>query len=487
MKMTNIQILTLMLSAAAMAACSKDLTETSKGETPLELTVSQNEIVLDERNYSSTGISLEWTTGTNYGTGNAIDYTLEIAPEQSDYADGLTVDAGRRVYSQSYTVEEFNTLLRDEFGAEAGIAANYKARVTARIAADERIQQSEVTFSATPYEPVTTTLYMIGEASPTGWSVDAPEELKRTKPGYFTWTGNLKAGELKFTTKPGEFIPSYNRDATADNDTTLVYRDSDDDPDEKFMIAEAGGYALTVDLLNLTLTIETADVNTPPFDMIYFVSEANSWSFEPMTQDPVNPFIFRYGAEIGNGQFKFGTAEGSWENMYKAEVDNADYTNTSVVFVSGFDPDNKWLLYADTPNKPYKIALDITPDEESMTMVEFTPYEQIWMIGDATPNGWSLDDATPLQKGSDDYTFTWTGNLNSGELKFTCDCDSSWNGAWFMASEENKPFEAGTETICFVDKQLPENSSVDRKWKVTAGNYTIELNQLTETMTVTKN
>ena len=206
-----------------------------------------------------------------------------------------------------------------------------------------------------------------------------------------------------------------------------------------------------------------------------------------MTQDPVNPFIFRYGAEIGNGQFKFGTAEGSWENMYKAEVDNADYTNTAVVFVSGFDPDNKWLLYADTPNKPYKIALDITPDEESMTMVEFTPYEQIWMIGDATPNGWSLDDATPLQKGSDDYTFTWTGNLNSGELKFTCDCDSSWNGAWFMASEENKPFEAGTETICFVDKQLPENSSVDRKWKVTAGNYTIELNQLTETMTVTKN
>lgn len=92
MKRTNIQILTLLLSAAAMAACSKDLTETSKGETPLELTVSQNEIVLDERNYSSTGISLEWTTGTNYGTGNAIDYTLEIAPEQSDYADGITVE-----------------------------------------------------------------------------------------------------------------------------------------------------------------------------------------------------------------------------------------------------------------------------------------------------------------------------------------------------------------------------------------------------------
>ena len=370
MKSKHIQILTLLLATAAMAACSEELTETSKGETPLALTVSQKEIVLDERHYSSTGLSLEWTTGTNYGTGGAIDYTLEIAREENDYADGLTIEAGRRVYSQSYTVEEFNTLLRDEFGAEAGVAANYKARITARIAADERTQQAEVTFTAIPYEPVTETLYMIGEASPTGWSVNAPEELKRVRPRYFPWTGNLKAGELKFTTAPGEFLPSYNRDATAGNDTTLVYRDSDDDPDEKFIIAEAGGYALTVDLLNLTLTIETAEVNTPPYDMIYFVSEANGWRFEPMTQDPVNPFIFRYGAEIGNGQFKFGTAQGSWENMYKAEVDNADYTNTAVVFVSGFDPDNKWLLNDDTPNKPYKIALDITPDEESMTMTD---------------------------------------------------------------------------------------------------------------------
>ncbi len=31
-------------------------------------------------------------------------------------------------------------------------------------------------------------------------------------------------------------------------------------------------------------------------------------------------------------------------------------------------------------------------------MTEFTPYEQIWMIGDATPNGWSLDDATPCRR-----------------------------------------------------------------------------------------
>ena len=51
------------------------------------------------------------------------------------------------------------------------MAAEYKARVTARVAADERTQQSEIQFTATPYEPVTETLYLIGDATATGWSV----------------------------------------------------------------------------------------------------------------------------------------------------------------------------------------------------------------------------------------------------------------------------------------------------------------------------
>ena len=143
----------LLLTVLCAGACSEELTETSKGETPLALTASQTEILLDERQYATTALSLTWTTGTNYGTGNAIDYTLEIAPAEAEYTDGVTIEAGRRVYAQSYTTEELNDLLRGEFAAAAGVAAEYKARVTARVAADERTQQSEIRFTATPYEP----------------------------------------------------------------------------------------------------------------------------------------------------------------------------------------------------------------------------------------------------------------------------------------------------------------------------------------------
>ena len=41
----------------------------------------------------------------------------------------------------------------------------------------------------------------------------------------------------------------------------------------------------------------------------------------------------------------------------------------------------------------------------------------LFMVGDATPNGWSIDDPTPFtQKADDPMLFTWEGTLNAGEM-----------------------------------------------------------------------
>ena len=123
-------------------------------------------------------------------------------------------------------------------------------------------------------------------------------------------------------------------------------------------------------------------------------------------------------------------------------------------------------------------------------------FEAIWLIGDASPasNGWSLDDAetndaVKMKPSSDNpYLFSWTGSLKNGELKFSCDLQRDWNGIWYMPETNGKTFtETSGETILLIDKSLPENSSIDNKWKVTAGDYTITVNQLTSTMTVIRN
>lgn len=482
MKKFLINILLLAI-AGSCGSCAEDFKEDSKGFDELQISASEQEVVLLEENYARSALKLFWTTGNNYGTGAAIDYRLEIVPDGMEYGNGYSCDLGRRVYEQNFTVQELNGLLLGKLGATPSVAGRYHARVTASVAGASEVQYAQTDFTVTPYAPVSETLYLIGSATPNGWSADRATEMKRLRPGVFTWTGNLNPGEFKFITTLTQFTPSYGRDAQSDNEFALAYRPGDEDPDEKFIIEETGAYILTVDLLDLRLKLEATEEVLPPFSSIYFVSEANGWSFLPMRQDPVDPFVFRYGGEIGNGQFKFGTAENSWENMYKTDVENAEYTHTTAVFVNGFDPDNKWLLTAETPGLPYKIALDITPGEEKMTMTAFTPYESIWLVGDSTPSGWDIENATPMLVTNDPYTLTWSGTLKKGELKFTCDKDSSWSGAWFMACEENEPLKTGSNPATFV----PRNGGVDRKWIVEEGNYTLLLNQLTETITVTRN
>ena len=130
-------------------------------------------------------------------------------------------------------------------------------------------------------------------------------------------------------------------------------------------------------------------------------------------------------------------------------------------------------------------------------MREFTPYAGMWLVGDAAPGGWSLDVAEPMtQDPSNPYVMTWTGTLNTGELKFTCDKKSDWMGAWFMPAVNGSAPTGQEEKMLFIDKSDDnlkaqylevEINNVDNKWKIAeAGTYKITLNQLTETITIVK-
>ena len=116
-------------------------------------------------------------------------------------------------------------------------------------------------------------------------------------------------------------------------------------------------------------------------------------------------------------------------------------------------------------------------------IIPFTPYAMIYMVGDATPSGWSIDNATPLTATADPNKFTWTGTLNAGELKFTCDKQSDWNGDWFLANQNGIEPSGDIEQMLFSAK----GANPDNKWKITtAGTYTIELDQLQQTVKIKK-
>ena len=43
----------------------------------------------------------------------------------------------------------------------------------------------------------TSTLYMVGDATPNGWNIDAPTQLNKESQYIFTFEGELKKGEMK--------------------------------------------------------------------------------------------------------------------------------------------------------------------------------------------------------------------------------------------------------------------------------------------------
>ncbi|MBQ2874913.1 MAG: SusF/SusE family outer membrane protein [Bacteroidales bacterium] len=494
MKRNILKLASFIFGCAVAVSCADDnYMELDKGHDELTLSVNASEFVLDEAEHGADALALTWTTGTNFGTGNKIYYTLEIAEAGTEFAAPyVVVDNQIQTYSFNATVEELNNAVRAFFGESEDTFA-LEARVTATVPETDELQESVVSFNVTTYKPVTSVLYIFGDGTKTGWSLDAMEEMKRVDNGIFTWTGKLFGGKgFKFAVQR-DFIPTYNYASEG----KLVYRATYDDPDECFYVEETGNYQVDVNLLDLTISIKTSAAETPLFESLYLIGNMTGWGFEPFTADAIDPFLFRLGKFFDKGgEFKFGTADGSWENNFKAPYANAPYTETKTVFVSGFDPDDKWNLQDSEAGKAYKICFDIRKDRERMLMAEFVPYEMIYLIGSASPAGWDLGNATAMTAGADAYTFTWEGHLKEGELKFTCDRKSDWMGAWFMASEGGKAPSGEIEHMLFIDKSSDwcKNQyleigigDLDYKWNITeAGTYVITLDQLKETVSIVK-
>ena len=127
------------------------------------------------------------------------------------------------------------------------------------IVCDVDKMEATLTYKGAEPEPDFPTLFMCGDATPYGWNTIMTDE-SQLKPvdmsnvNVLSWTGELSAdGIFKFLTK-ADWVPSYNRDATASDYWTLAYRATYDDPDEQFQVSENGTYKVVVDLDAMKVT-----------------------------------------------------------------------------------------------------------------------------------------------------------------------------------------------------------------------------------------
>ena len=106
-------------------------------------------------------------------------------------------------------------------------------------------------------------------------------------------------------------------------------------------------------------------------------------------------------------------------------------------------------------------------------------YDKVYMIGDATPAAWTIANAVPMTKSSENE-FTWTGQLTAGEIKFPTAL--SFSSDTFGATTNGQAISNNKARI------LP-NGNPDVKWKLTsaeAGNYKVTVNTKDVTVTFQK-
>ncbi len=105
------------------------------------------------------------------------------------------------------------------------------------------------------------------------------------------------------------------------------------------------------------------------------------------------------------------------------------------------------------------------------------------MIGDATPGGWSMDDASEMTVSSSNrYIFTWEGELVNGSMKACTERDGTFSCPFIRPSQAGVEINSnGVAASDFVYTTNP-----DDQWRITeSGRYRITFDLENWTIAVT--
>ena len=232
--------------------------------------------------------------------------------------------------------------------------------------------------------------------------------------------------------------------------------------------------------LALAATVLTANAA----DRLLIVGEAvwGGWSIDNsivMFNSTENPDVFKATVNLNaNGTFKFLTTT-DWGNLEYRAGDN-DVTLAEGVaspLVSTEENSNdKQFKVSETAN--YDIVCDLVAKTIVVTKAAYQENEikhtALWLVGDATPGGWSIGDGTMLVPTVDNPTvFKATVNLVVGEMKIAVNNQTGFGQKFYLRDAANE-----TKMVFGGD---------DNKWNITkAAKYDIVADTKNLTISITE-
>lgn len=212
------------------------------------LSLSDNDIVLNEENAANEILTLTWTE-PDFGFGAAALYSIQIDVQGGDFSNPQIISVGGS-FDKTFTVEELNAKLLSlsMLPNEEGVAS---FRIKATLSEYQEIYSNIVNLSVTPYSSLldlSTSLGVVGSATPGGWGneniVDLPFYSTATTNVYVAYV-TLRNGEIKFRNN-NDWSENWGDDGL---DGTL-------DSYGANIAVTAGTYKIEVNFSSMTYTME---------------------------------------------------------------------------------------------------------------------------------------------------------------------------------------------------------------------------------------
>lgn len=233
-------------------------------------------------------------------------------------------------------------------------------------------------------------LFLIGDATSAGWSLDDAVQMTETSPNVFEWTGDLKIGELKFLKQKDAWIPSLGPvtvDEPMEKGTVdLFLRDEDTEgTDHKFKVTACGWYTLKADLNDTTLTVSVFYPST-----MYLIGDAvGGWDWDNNSQEmtSIEEGVFGWTGSLSEGEFKFFEIKYDFTSTaYGATVDSTAVTIPGEYVLEKLGgEDKKFIATAGSA----KITVDLKQmklilEQNSTSLIDITEKDNAVMIFDLT-------------------------------------------------------------------------------------------------------
>jgi len=216
-------------------------------------------------------------------------------------------------------------------------------------------------------------LYIVGDATPGGWSLAEASEMTNITDNKLSWKGNLTTGELKFACVPSSGLfedPFYQAAAAntpADGITAMVFNPDGKGLDNKWLVTKEGIYTIEVDLYQRTATFtRDKSMDDVPFKQVWLIGDATpgGWNCpftEQMTYDEASGHgTFKWIGTLTAGEIKFPLQNSDWGGaFFMADSENKTVqidTQMSLSYAKNGQPDHKFIV---TEAGEYTILLNV--------------------------------------------------------------------------------------------------------------------------------